>query len=481
MFRKPWVYIALCFVIIIIGIVVFVRQTTPKQIFNLPLVKETLVKKTGPTKKALVDLLPTFLGFEKPKTYLVLFENNTELRPGGGFIGTYALVNVDNGSIHPLVVEGTESLDNRVKDQVTAIPPKIIQEKLGLGKWYFRDSNWSPDFVESSKKALEFYAAENGQSAQDIDAVIALTPTVLEELLKITGPITVQGVEFNAKNVVNRLEYEVEFGFEHKGIDFANRKQIIEPFFHAVLKKVAPDALLHTSKYMDLFDTLAKQKQILVYFKDTGIQKTMQEYGWTGDVKAVDGDFVMWVDANLGALKTDQVMQRNLQYMVQPVDEKNSEFVAHAKMQYMHTGVYDKFTSRYRTYARVYVPLGSVLKEVNTVQNNGQKTRLTTIDQGFEVGKQWYGVFITIEPKENKELEFVYTLPPRVTSQIHGRTYTLLVQKQAGLTDARLTLRLNFGTNITSASPAEEQKEWGNAVYNKAMNFDTDQKFEVKM
>lgn len=478
---KLWQIILIFFFIfaISLGIATYfvLRQFTASEIFNFPIVKNTVIKKAGPDKKELVDLLPTFLGFKQPQTYLILFENNTEMRPGGGFIGTYATIRVDNGKIETLEVEGSEVLDKKTPATWKPVPPKILQEKLGVDRWYFRDSNWSPDFVESSKKALEFYKAEGGVAANEIDAVIAITPNVLQELLRITGPVKIQGVEFTAENVVRTLEHEVEYGFADKGIEFINRKQIIDPLFHTLLRKITTDALLHTEKYFSLFDQLTQEKHIIVYFLDKDIQKIIEEKHWGGQVLSAPGDYILWVDANLASLKTDHALKREFNYSLFP---KGDTIQGSARMKYIHTGVFDKFTSRYRTYARVYVPEGANLVGVNGIEN-GKVTEIKTVDQGKELGKQWFGVFFTVEPKQTKELEFVYTLPRPLVDQIHLDVYTLLVQKQSGLENIALTLNLNFATNIKSATPGEEKKEWGDSAYRYTTVFKTDQNFSLSL
>ena len=474
---KPFFIFGIIFFVLVSGFAIFLATKTPEQILTSPVVKNVLLKKAGLDKKELVDLLPHFLGFQKPQTYLILFANNTEMRPGGGFLGTYATVRIINGKAELLAVEGTEVLDRRTPALWKPIPPQILQEKLGVDRWYFRDSNWSPDYAINVKKALEFYKAEGGVAREQIDAVLTFTPTVLEKLLEITGPLTIEGIIFNAQNVTRELEHEVEYGFKDKGISFENRKKIIEPFFHALLRKVGPDMILHSEKYSALFDELAKEKQVLAYFQDPIIQKIMREKDWSGEVKVTSGDYLLWVDANLGALKTDAVLKRNLFYSFQKEIASN-QFIATAKMEYRHTGVYDKFTSRYRTYSRVYVPIGSKLLSVKSFDKNGAMQVLSDVDQGVELEKQWFGTFFSIEPGEIKELEFRYVLPQNVKNT--QKEYSLLVQKQAGLQNAQLTLHLNFGTTIQSANPPEDKKDWGDSIYKTSLNFLFDEKFEVK-
>ena len=104
-----------------------------------------------------------------------------------------------------------------------------------MGKWFFRDANWSPDFSESAKKALELYKGEGGVSADQIDAVVGFTPTLLEQLMKVVGSVTVDGIKFTPENITEKLEYEVEYGYSERGLVFTERKKIMQPLFHALL------------------------------------------------------------------------------------------------------------------------------------------------------------------------------------------------------------------------------------------------------
>lgn len=480
--RKIWLFILLGFFVIVIGscagLYFFLKNKTPQEILDIPIVKNVLENRAGEEGKEFIDLLPVILGFSEPKTYLILFLNNTELRPGGGFIGSYATVRITNGKMDILKVEGTELLDKRAPAEWKVSPPKIIQEKLGLSNWYFRDSNWSPDYPTNVKKALEFYSAEGGVAANEIDGVIAITPVVLEDILEITGPIKVEGLEFNSQNVVEKLEYEVEYGFEQKGLSVDQRKKILKPLFEEVLKKLGPDAVLNPKKYVSFFQSLAEEKHVLAYFFDEKVQTVLKKNHWTGEVPQVKGDFVMWVDANLGALKTDQKITRELSYSFLP--QKNGDatkFLATATMKYTHTGVFDKFTSRYLTYARVYVPEGSILQGVVAVDAQAKRVVLASVEQGKELGKQWFGVFFSVEPQQVRKLEFSYILPQ--TAVKTSGEYTLSIPKQSGLENSSLTLNLNFDTNIQSATPAEEKNQWGDATYVYSTDFATDKEFTI--
>lgn len=483
--RKKWPYILLSFFIFLIaggvGAYYLIRRIGIEGLLSSPFLQHQIVKQVGPVQSDIFELLPVALGFQEPKTYLVLFLNNTELRPGGGFIGVYATVKLDKGKLEVLKVEGTEILDNQSVKNKVHIAPEPISKYLKVDAWYFRDSNWSPDFVESSKKSLELYTKEQGVAATDVDAVVGVTSVVLEEFMKRTGPLTVDGITFTPENVTAELEHEVEYNFRDRGIARSDRKDIVETLMHAILDKLKNDVLQHPMDYRALMERLVKEKHIIVYAVDPNIQATLHTHSVDGAVTETRGDYLMWVDANLGALKTDHAIDRTLSYSIQSVlDSSGKKFYqATATMKYVHTHDFDWRTSRYLTYARVYVPSGSTFISAHAQTKTDGTVDPKNIQSGTELGKQWFGTFISVEPLTTGLLSFTYRLPDSFITQIDQGLYTLLVQKQIGLVDASLTLDLNFDTTITTAKPPETQSEWGNNSYKIEMPLVSDHGFEV--
>lgn len=477
--RRLWPYILITFILALIGLGFFgfywVKNLSPEKILQNDFLQKMVLERLGDDE--ILSLVPEFLGFTEPRTYLILFQNNTEIRPGGGFIGTYAVVRLDAGKVETIKVEGVEVLDKNAPATWQPVAPKIITEHLGVDRWYFRDSNWSPDFSFSALQALEFYRGEGGVSADEIDTVVAITPTVLEELLRISGPVTIEGVTFTADNVTEKLEYEVEYGFDKRGSSFATRKQIIQPFMAELIKHLQDKLFTNINKYLTLALKLQQEKQILVYSLNQNVQEQLDKHDWSGRVKDVQGDYLMWVDANLAALKTDHAMQRTLAYSFQP--REDGRLVARVEMRYQHTGGFDWRTTRYRTYARVYVPLGSELLLTEGSMKWDRTIEPGTVDQGRELGKQWFGTFIAIEPGETKSLVFEYLLPKEIAEQVDNGLYTLFVQKQLGIIAHGLTLDLDFAKTVEAAKPAELEEEWGDEVYRLRTNLRVDRHFEI--
>ena len=127
------------------------------------------------------------------------------------------------------------------------------------------------------------------------------------------------------------------------------------------------------------------------------------------------------------------------------------------------------------------MPVGAEITSVVITGKKGRILSASEVDQGQELGKQWFGVFLTVEPGETVEAQFTYRLPNTISDQIKSGLYTLLVQKQSGTISHGLTLGLDFDTPIIAATPAEAQEEWGDEVYRVQADLREDRGFEIKL
>lgn len=131
-----------------------------------------------------IDTWPTILGFNGKKTYLVLFQNNMELRPGGGFIGSFGILSVENGTLGKLQIHDVYDADGQLTESIE--PPYGLQRYLGVSHWFLRDSNFDPDFTTDAKQAALFLQKE---TKQKVDGVIAIDTTFLKNLLAVVGSV----------------------------------------------------------------------------------------------------------------------------------------------------------------------------------------------------------------------------------------------------------------------------------------------------
>lgn len=452
-----------------------------------------LKEKLAETRETLLPLLPfveaipAMAGHPSEKTYLVLLMNNTELRPGGGFISSYGIVRVKDGELLDFKTEDIYLLDLPADGKYTAPPPKPIAEHLGTKQWTVRDANWSPDFRRSAEQVIALYDIERKVARPDlppVDGVIGITPDLAVDMVEITGPVTVDGVTFTPENLVEELEYQVEQAFLDKNLPWLQRKDIQVKLVEQVL-----DRLLHLPadrwvEAMQAFQRALTEKHLLFYDRHADLQKIYEANNWGGRAVKTDGDSLQWVDANLGALKTDLVMDRRLSYTI--TRDAQNRLVATASMTYRNTGTFTYRTGRYRTYSRVFVPAGSELVKVegslrNDKTKNPSRLPYPKPDVGVEDGRTWFGAFTAIEPGETRTMSFTYILPDSVEVLLDKQVYSLVVQKQLGTGAIPLTLNIDLGRAIASGEPVEILTERGDTRYRVQTGLDVDRGFVVRL
>lgn len=384
-------------------------------------------------------ILPLVLGYPEEKTYLFLLQNNTELRPGGGFIGTYGIMRMQSGEIVSLATDNSYNLDEAAKSLPRVQPPEPIVKYLKVNNWYFRDANWSPDFPTSARQALVLYQREGGR--RDVDGVMAITPTVVTALLKLVGSITIDGMEFTDQNFTDRLQRFVDAGFQSAGLDESQRKDIIGPLTKTLVDRILQ---LPLSEWGELFLTISQQlreKQLLMYMHDPSVQSVLADQNWAGAITSQeDQDYVMVVDANLASLKSDPVVERQYDYQVH-IGETEAE--ATLKITYHHTGKFDWKTTRYNTFVRVYVPAGSELLETTGAQLREKSQQAGKVSTTTELGQTVFSAFKSVEPLTDGVFVLRYRLPKQIVSRWRNQgDYGLNWQKQPGLTSAKIHLNL---------------------------------------
>ena len=467
----------------------------------------------GDSLENFVDLasgLNNFLGASGSKRYLLVFQNNSELRASGGFIGSYALIDFKAGRLSNIEVPAGGAYDTRYGLRVSVAPPKPML--LVTPPWHFWDANWWPDFKLSAENLAWFYENSGGSS---VDGIISLTPTVLEDLLKVTGPIDMTkdyGLVITSDNFWEVTEGWVEkagnptayassssAGQKLAG-DLQNNsklastktyepKKIIGDLMNRILeelpKRMSQDKILQLSSLM--VDDL-QSKQILFYFKDPDLQNKIEANSWAGRIKDAPIDYLQVVDTNIHGAKTDRVIDQKINQVIDI--DNNGQAVETLTIVRRHNGVLGQpFVGVNNiNWLRVYTPLHSRLLSAsgfsvptstpfNTSSPTWQNNELvalaesqTKIDpsSGLEIypesDKTVFAGWSQIEPGATATITLKYALPeklPRLASQgfwgklsdfFFGKSspffkYSLLTQKQAGAKAGDYQINLNLPTD----------------------------------
>jgi hypothetical protein len=356
---------------------------------------------------------------DQEKTFLLLFQNNMELRPGGGYIGSFGILKVKNGKVTMLQTHDLSNFDGRVPDGIE--PPYPMKQTLNISSWKMRDSNWSPDFPTNAKKAEEFYLLGKGE--EKFDGIVAIDTNILTSFLKITGPVEIEGYPgtYDSENAVLNLEYQVEQGSYKQGEKRGDRKSVMGPLADAIIQKAMS---FDSSKKIELAELILEDlnaKSIQLYFKNPELQSHAEASGWGGVIdQKWNNDYLAMIDANLGSLKSDYYMKRSFEYRVDFTGETPK---AQLKITYNHTAKEKNWmTSDYLTYLRVYTPHESWLTDT---KNIGDKKF------GDDLGKKYFGTLVSVKLGQSKTVELDYNLPKDMTSE----DYNLLIQKQSGVSD----------------------------------------------
>jgi len=423
-------------------------------------------------------------GGDQPRRYLLVFQNNAEIRPTGGFLGSFGILDVQKGKIVSLDIPGGGTYDLQGQLDVFVAPPLPLQ--LVNKRWEFQDSNWFPDFSAASQKMEWFY--QHGRGAT-VDGVIALNATVLERLLRVLGPMQSDkfGLEVAGGDALNKIQKQVEVDYDKE----ENKpKEVISDLAGSLLARSGELNLASAVKILAELQEAFNQKEIQVYFKDASAQARFQEFGWTGELAKTgnDQDYLMVVNANLGGNKSDARIEESIDHQAVVQDDgsvinavviKRNNLGRDSEMFYGGNNV---------DYVRVYVPEGAELldaggfnyppEEVFNVPEEWYKTDADLLKNEKEIsidpktgtritnefGKTTFGNWCITAPGQISSVYFTYRLPFKVIqdnltsqkqsfwtvgmNQRQASRYSLLWQKQSG-TESHVTSRVIYPTGWT--------------------------------
>jgi hypothetical protein len=397
--------------------------------------------------KPLLEVAPDMLGVNSPKYYFVLFQNDAELRPTGGFMTAYGILKVDKGKITPVLSEDIYSLDAAFRKRLPA-PEPIKKFHKNVPYFYLRDMNLSPDFAESMKLFMGHYK-DNVSGAKKVDGVIAVDTKLLVGLLKVLGPLGVpEWGNFSAETdkrcdcpqVVYRLE---EIADKPVSTLKTSRKAVIGPLMHSILANAFNSP---KSKMADLFKvglTAVQEKHLLLYLFDEKSQKAVEAFNLAGRVREYDGDYQLLVDTNFAGAKSNLFINQKIEEKIEVAG--NGEITKTINVTYNNPfppsdcGLLSGglcLNGLYRDWIRLYVPKGSELLEMT-----GSEVKATTYEElGKTVFEGFFGDKYPLRPQSVTKVSFKYKLPFKAEK---GKPYKLLIQKQAGVEKYEMVIDFN--------------------------------------
>jgi hypothetical protein len=413
---------------------------------NLPKITQAVQ-----SAQALAHLAPALLGVGQPSKYLVEVLDSTELRPGGGFIGNNGTLTLNGGRLSDLQVKDVDLLDYDAKYGNLYIPlPKQSTWFASLiGKWGFRDSNLEADFPTDAQYAEQTYATEvqyKHQTPDTFQGVIAITPWLIQNAMKITGNIDVtdypspgQKVTVTPDNLVSKIHYYAlgAAGGPDTVYDprcgSSERKCFTGLLFKAFMAKMKQDLSGNFSKYAQLFTDSIHSKDIQIYLNAKSGESALQQFNFASTIQAPPtGDSLFEVDANIGGSKANYVLSYVMSDQI-TLDASGTAThhltVTYKRNQVSLTEIYaavGAYNTRYHSYSRVYLPPSAVIKSQSGWVNPGSETAFGR--------KELHGTTLVNFDQTPFTVSLAWTVPKAATHDASGWHYNLLWEKQAGIT-----------------------------------------------
>jgi len=473
-------------------------------------------------------IMTYIMGIDEPKRWMLVFQNNAELRPTGGFMGSYAIVDMKDGKVTDIQVPGGGFYD--LKGSLATAVNAPYPFHLFSPTWQLWNANWFPDFPASAEKIRWFYDKSGGST---VDGVIAFTPNVLEKILELTGEIAMPEYQtvVKAENFVRLAQIEVELEYDKEE---NQPKKFIGDLLPKVLKKLTE---VDKQKILDVWHVVSdalKEKHLLVYFNNETIQKMASDFGWTGAMLNTPRDYLSVVQTNVAGGKTDRVIKTKIDHQVELMDD--GAIIDTVTFSKEHNGkAEDVFEGHVNTdYVRFYVPQGSQLMsaegfdvlptdrefqiaaveqdphlekyEKNLKVDESSGTRITE-----EFSKTVFANWMSVAPGESKSVKIKYLLPFKYTrvkmaalededynlwdlikkyflgkekkavKQESGeQVYSLLIQKQAGTDGVEFESKIKLAPNWAVQTRMPESVKVGDNVEFKSV-LDTDKFYGVEI
>lgn len=447
-------------------------------------------------------LLSRLAGKNMSQKYLFVFQNNAELRPTGGFMGSVAEVTLDRGAVSSIKVPPGGPYDLKGQLLAHVISPEPLH--LINPHWQFQDSNWFPDFPTSARKMLWFWS-KSGQPTQN--GVIAVNASFVEKVLDVTGPMemTEYGKVIDKSNFMLETQKSVELEYDRQ----ANTpKKFIGDLVSEMMLRMKSLSKDDWLKAGSLVSDALRTKDIQIYLADEDDEALVERYGWSGVMKDTDGDSLAVIETNIAGQKTDGVITESIEHVaaVQP----DGSITDTLKVTRTHNGKKGELFRGVRnvSYVRAYVPLGSrfisadgfdsppaslfkspdedYVPDPLLAQIQGAAEDMGEVTVRTEGSRTVFGGWAQLDPGETQTLTYRYRLPftvrdlysrleasPNAAENTERTSYSLLLTSQSGKISRKITSSLQVPNGWELLWSHGLEKAQSGALYSGAWDQDT--------
>jgi len=399
---------------------------------------------------AINNFLPELVGKNGRRVYYVLLQNNLELRPSGGFIGSYAKMKFNDGGMEDILIQDIYVPDGQIVGHVD--PPWPIQAAFKQGWWRLRDSNWEIDFPQSSKTILWFF--EKGKEDKG-DGIVAVNLMIIKDLIKLFEPITLADYEYKitAENLYQITQNEAEKDFFPGSTQKKDFLSSLGRQLFLNLKTINNNQLIQLIK---LINQRLGEKQILISFNHKELSAFFQKLNWDGSVNRqyLDNqnnitDYFYLVDTNLGANKANCCIERNVLQEIKINDE--GAILEKVMINYINSHPKQDpkpplfWGGNYHNFLRLIIPkeAEAIMVKVNNQLIDKRQLELE-INEQKKI--QTIGFFITVPAISQTLVEIDYQKIVKLKDGLSN--FYLEIQKEPGIDNYLHKVKINLPTSL---------------------------------
>ena len=425
-------------------------------------------------------ILPSFkkLIYTGKKEYLLLFQNNMELRPTGGFIGSVGFLTVGQGKMLNLEIMDVYTIDGQLKGHVE--PPHEFRKYFNQPNWFLRDSNFDPDFASSAIQAQWFL---DKTLNREFDGVIAINLFFVQDLLEVVGPVTL--ADFNNEVITgDNLFIKAQVFINQKFFAGSSQKKDFLGSLSQELQKKLTQKDISYIKLIQVIRKSLEEKNMIFYFKDSELQKEFENQNWAGRIFTIRclnmevlclPDYLAVIDANFGVNKANYFISKNI-----IIDKKinlNGQLLTDLTLNYNNQSQAGLLQGgQYTNYLRLFLP-----KNTNFVSAsfNDQKIEAADFDiSSYQVDKVIYGILLKIPQTSTGIFKMTY-LSSDIFTDKHA-FYQFYFQKQPGDKVSNLSLSLD-SSKFTFVPFNFQPRLDGSRTYFHSTDTSVDRLFQLKL
>lgn len=425
-----------------------------------------------------IDAAPSLFGFDGEKTYLLLFQNNMELRPGGGFIGSYGLLTISSGRITDFSIHDAYDADGQLKGHIE--PPYPIRRHLPSAHWYMRDSNFDVSFAKAASSSASFLNIETGKK---VDGVIGLDVSFVKNIVALIGPVYVEDYkkEVTKDNLFLLLETHAEKNFFPGS---TQKKDFLRSLFQTIIVQLSVKKNIPYLALALTADEAIAQKHLLLAFSNPNLQRLATVNGWSSTLwdereegKNIINDFLGINEANLGVNKANLFIGRKV-FQEVGINEKG-EITEKLKITYKNTNVNGVWPGGgYKNYLRIILPFNASLSSISIDDVEQERVGAITdpllyeaknfiapqkleVEKREEDGKTIYGFLVTVPTNMEKTISIAYNLSQKIDLEEPLIFYSFLLFKQPGVDNYPFDFSLSYPATfkVKEAEKGVSQKE----------------------